>query len=75
MRHKSRIPVKYFKISWSVITSRGQVYSQDITKDSDVFFHAKINDSERVFEKFAGIEILIYKKKAVFESVLKNILT
>ena len=61
--------------SWSAITSRAQIYSSQLPKDSEVFFHFKIEDADRHFEKFAGMEILIFKKKAIFESVLKNMLT
>jgi hypothetical protein len=44
---------------------------------SELFYHCKIldNDKEINIPGIKDTEILIYKKQAVFESVLKNILT
>ena len=46
-------------------------------KNSDVFFHCKITDDDKFFNISAlrDTHILIFKKSAVFESILKNIVT
>ena len=42
-----------------------------------MFFHCKITDDDKVLGIYGlkDTEILIYKKFAVFESILKNIVT
>jgi hypothetical protein len=63
--------------SWCVIATKKQIYTNHLKTSSDLFFHCKIMDNEKQINipKIRDTEILIFKKKAIFESVLKNILS
>lgn len=63
--------------SWFVVTSKSQIYSNHFKSSCEVLYHCKIidNDKELNIQGLRDTEILIYKKQAIFESVLKNILT
>ena len=62
-------------LSWGVILSKSQIFSDNFVNTSDVFFHLKIIDDDKKLRnsKLKDTEILIYKRKPIFESVLKNI--
>jgi hypothetical protein len=72
MRNISIIFIYY---SWGVIISKSQLYSENFINTCDVFFHVKISDDEKKLRnpKLKDTEIIIYKRKPIFESVLKNI--
>ena len=64
-------------VSWCVICSKQQIYSKELPSSSEVFLHCKITDNDKNLD-ISGLkdaEILIYKKVAIFESILKNIVT
>jgi hypothetical protein len=66
---------KFF--SWYVIASRKQIYTDSFITSCTSAYHCKITDENKELNVrgLRDLEILIFKKSAVFESVLKNILT
>lgn len=58
-----------------MITSKKQLYTKDFPYNCEIFFHGKIDNTNYIFGKYSELEVIIFKKKAIFESVLKNILT
>lgn len=63
-------------ISWYVVVSKGASYSENLKSSSLVFSHLIIQDNDKVLKcsNLKDTEILIFKKEAIFESVLKNII-
>ena len=64
--------------NWCVIISKKILASQGFLNSSSVIYQVRFNDPEKKYiisQKLNECEILIYKKVAIFESVLKNILT
>jgi len=56
--------------------SKKNIISDDFNKSTQVCYMVKIVDDEKVLNdsNLRNSEILIYKKIAVFESVIKNII-
>lgn len=67
--------IKYY--SWFVIISKKQIYSKANFDSCEVAYHTKIvdDDKELNIQGLRDSEIYIYKRNAVFESILKNILS
>jgi len=64
--------------NWQGVISKKVLASQSFIDSCEVIYQAKFTDPDKKFiisNKLEGNEILIFKKKAVFESVLKNILS
>jgi hypothetical protein len=64
--------------NWCVVFSKKILASQEFLNDSNVVYQVKFNDPEKKFHlsnKLNNNELFIYKKVAIFESVLKNIIT
>ncbi len=64
--------------NWCVVFSKRILASQDFLNGSNVVYQVKFNDPEKRFHlsnKLNDNELFIYKKVAIFESVLKNIIT
>jgi hypothetical protein len=60
-----------------VICSKNQIYNKELSKSCDVLFHCIVNDDQKNLniKGLKNTHIFIFKRSAVFESVLKNILT
>ena len=72
------LALKTDNYNWCVIISKNILASQAFLNSSNVVYQVKFYDPENKFiisQKLNECEILIYKKVAIFESVLKNILT
>jgi hypothetical protein len=64
--------------NWCVVFSKKILASQDFLTSSNVIYQVKFNDPEKKFHlsnRLNDNELFIFKKMAVFESVLKNIIT
>lgn len=69
---------KLDNFNWCVVISKKILASQDFINNANVIYQIKFNDLEKNFhlsKKLNDNEIFIFKKQAVFESVLKNIVT
>lgn len=72
------ISSKLDNFNWCVVFSKRILASQDFINNANVVYQAKFNDPEKKFHlsnKLKDQELFIFKKKAIFESVLKNIIT
>ena len=59
-----------------MIVSKKQINTDSFIKSCQTVYHCKINDDKKELnlKGLKDIEILIFKRTAIFESVLKNIL-
>jgi len=62
--------------SWNVIVSKKQINTDSFIKSCQTLYHCKITDDNKELnvKGLRDIEVLIFKRTAIFESVLKNIL-